>query len=120
MSGNPSGRPRGIVEFIKGETNDYEDLLSFMVKVAKGQDIPGYKPTLKERMDCINSLLNRSVGKPTQVLVETGEDTSKEVLATMQALLKKGTKASNDGEPTKMPENVSAIDQMRFKLPKNT
>ena len=123
VSGNPGGRPntRNVVEFIRDNTNNYEDILGFMVKVATGRDIPGHKPTLRERMDASNALLDRSIGKPIQAVVEADDEHGKEVLANLQALLHvKETEASTEGEPVEMPGNVSAIDQMRSKPPKNT
>ena len=117
MSGNPSGRPstRNVVEFIRDNTNNYEDLLGFMVKVATGQDIEGYKPTIRERMDASNALLDRSIGKPIQTVVESGDGSTREVLQTMQKLLKVKTPEKDKVESAVVPENVSAIDAMRSK-----
>ena len=123
VSGNPGGRPntRNVIEFIRDNTNNYEDILGFMVKVATGRDIEGHKPTLRERMDASNALLDRSIGKPIQAVVETGDEHGKEVLATLQALLHvKKTEASTEGESAQMPENVSPIGSMRGKPSKNT
>ena len=70
-------------------------------------------------MDASNALLDRSIGKPAQTVVETGESSTREVLQTMQALLKVKTPAKNKAESAEMPENVSPIDAMRSKPPRN-
>ena len=77
--------------------------------------IDGKKPTLREQLDATREPLDRSVGNPIQTIVEKGDDTSKEVLATMQALLKLNTEAPAEVEAGEMPVNVSPIDQMRTK-----
>ncbi len=57
-------------------------------------------------------------------MVETGDDTSKQVLATMRALLRKDkvqqAATESEEESTEMPENVSPMDAMRSKPPRNT
>ena len=122
VSGNPGGRPKGVVDYIRANTNDYTDILDLLLKVAKGEEVDGHKPTPKERTDCVKELLDRSVGKPTQAVVETGDSSTREVLQTMQALLHKGqeTAAKDKVESAEMPENVSPIDVMRTKPRRNT
>ena len=116
VSGNPGGRPKGVVDYIKSKTDDYADLLGFLLKVSKGEEITGHKPTLRERLDATRELLDRSVGKPTQTIVEKSDETAKEVLVTMQKLLEKDNAATEDqAESAGLPENVSPIDMMRGK-----
>ena len=55
-------------------------------------------------------------------MVETGDDTSEQVLATMQALLKQGKQpeaAADRLQPSELPENVSPIDAMKVPKPPN-
>lgn len=116
VSGNPGGRPKGVVDYVKAQTNDYMELLDLLLKVSRGEPLDGKKPTLREQLDATRELLDRSVGKPTQTIVEKGDETAKEVLVTMQKLLEKDDAATEDKtESAGLPENVSPIDAMKFK-----
>ena len=110
VSGNPQGThvTKGIVDYIKDRTDNYKDLISMLLDVTFGVKLPDTdnKPwayTMQQRLDCLNSVLDRSIGKPTQTIVESGDDTAKEVLVTMQKLLDK-----KDNSPA--PEALQAPD----------
>ena len=110
VSGNPQGShvTKGIVDYIKGRTDNYKDLISMLLDVTFGVKLPDTdnKPwayTMQQRLDCLNSVLDRSIGKPTQTIIETGDDTAKEVLVAMQKLLDK-----KDGGPA--PEALQGAD----------
>ena len=81
-------RARGIVSLIKAETNDYATLIDNLVKASRGEEVHGKKPSYKDIMDATNSLLDRSIGKPTQQVLHTGDDIAKELLATRQEALR--------------------------------
>lgn len=66
VSGNPGGRPKGVIDYVKAQTSDYMDLLDVLLKVSRGEEINVQMPTLREQFGCTNDLLDRSVGKPTQ------------------------------------------------------
>ena len=73
------------------------------------------RPTLKEQLECAKELLDRCTGRPTQVAVETGDDTSRQVPATTQRILKR-QQAKEQEQPNKpLIENVSPIDAIRDK-----
>lgn len=58
---NPSGRPKNISAIIKELSNDYEDYLVMLDKWAHDTGI-----SMKDRIACLNMLLDRGVGKPSQ------------------------------------------------------
>lgn len=120
--GNAGGRGNtGIVAFVKGQTNNYQDLLQFLVDVAKGKTITtGSKthvPSFKDRLDATNSLLDRSIGKPTQQVYHTSDEETKQLMADRARLrvLEAERKAITrkpviEHEPTK---SISSIQAMR-------
>ena len=62
-SGNPGGRPRGLVAKIRLETRDGEELADFVLSVfrnAKAKD--------QDRMDAATWLADRGFGKPVQTI----------------------------------------------------
>lgn len=121
ISGNPQGThvPKGIVDYIKSRTSNYEDLMDLLLKVAFGRKLPNTqgKPwtyTMQQRLECLNSLLDRSIGKPTQTIVEIGDETAKDVLAKMQASLKERLDTNTGSEaPVEADGNVSPIQVLR-------
>lgn len=93
-SGNPSGgngSAPGVVAYIKGITNDCFEMVDLFVTVMRGDKLEGseWVSGPKERMQAASELLDRAIGKPKQTIEETGDDTAKEVLVTMQRLLDK-------------------------------
>jgi len=80
-SGNPGGRPKGLVRSIREKTGDGVDLVEFMLAVKDGKAPPGFgrDPTLKEGMEAVTWLANRGFGMPSQPLnlgldEDTGDD----------------------------------------------
>ena len=116
VSGNPGGRPKGLVDYVKSKTNDLRELIDFLYQIHQGQEIDGHKPTFKERMEATSALLDRGAGKPTQQLQHTGDDRAKELLALRQESLRMQREAVAKQEPARdsaPAENVSPIRAMR-------
>jgi hypothetical protein len=69
VSGNPSGRPRGLVRSIRQETDDGTAIVALMVRVLRGQRVRlGDRvqwPTLQERIEAASWLANHAYGKPS-------------------------------------------------------
>ena len=97
--------------------------MDMLLDVTLGNKLPdtegkAWTYTMRERLECLNSLLDRSIGKPTQTIVETGDDTSKEVLATMQALLKVDKEGETAVDASVEPEsNLNPIQIMSGRNP---
>jgi hypothetical protein len=70
-SGNPGGRPKGLVRAIREQTRDGEELVRFMLHVFRGET-EGAR--LKERLDAATWLADRGFGKPVQAMEHTGKD----------------------------------------------
>ncbi len=109
-------RARGIVALIKERSNNYEELIGLLLDVAKGNKIDGQKPNLKDRMDATNSLLDRAIGKPTQQIIASVDDETKQLMAdrlrlrVLEAESKQATVI--DSEPVTRKE-VTSLQQMR-------
>lgn len=71
QSGNPGGRPKGLVKAIREQTCDGEQLVAFMLQVFRGE-VPGAK--LRDQMDAVTWLADRGFGKPVQALEHSGKD----------------------------------------------
>jgi hypothetical protein len=71
QSGNPAGRPRGIVRAIREQTRDGDDLVAFVVRVFRGE-IEGVR--LRDRLEAATWLADRGFGKPTQGVELAGKD----------------------------------------------
>jgi hypothetical protein len=71
QSGNPAGRPKGIVRAIREQTRDGDDLVSFVVRVFRGE-VEGVK--LRDRFEAATWLADRGFGKPTQGVELAGKD----------------------------------------------
>ena len=65
-SGNPGGRPKGLAERVRQETNDGKMILDFMIAVARGAKIDGRKPRLADRVDANKWLADRGWGRAIQ------------------------------------------------------
>lgn len=66
VSGNPGGRPRGLVAKIRLETREGEELVAFMLRVfrnAKAKD--------RDRMEAATWLADRGFGRPVQTVETT-------------------------------------------------
>jgi len=61
VSGNPAGRPRGLVKAIRESTRDGEELVAFMVKVLRGR-VVGVR--VRDQIDAATWLADRGFGKP--------------------------------------------------------
>lgn len=70
-SGNPGGRPKGLVRAIREQTDDGEHLVEFMLRVFRGE-AEGAK--LRDRMEAATWLADRGFGKPIQALEHSGRD----------------------------------------------
>lgn len=69
QSGNPGGRPRGMVQKIREATDDGEQIADFILQVFHGE-VEGVK--LKDRLEAATWLADRGFGKPVQAMnVET-------------------------------------------------
>jgi hypothetical protein len=71
QSGNPGGRPKGIVRAIRAHTHDGDDLVAFVVRVFRGE-VEGVK--LRDRLEAATWLADRGFGKPTQGVELAGKD----------------------------------------------
>jgi len=102
--GNRAGgaRQKGIVSLIKEETNNYADLITNLVEASKGEEVHGRKPSYKDIMDATNSLLDRAIGKPTQQIIASVDDETKQLMAdrlrlrVLEAEGKQGNQSSGD------------------------
>ena len=80
-SGNPGGKYKGIVDYVKSRTNNYQDLIDLLLDGAAGKSIDGHTPTFQQRVDCANDLLNRTIGKPIQQIQHQEYDGVKALMA---------------------------------------
>jgi hypothetical protein len=70
VSGNPGGRPKGLVRKIREETRDGEEMVEYMLRVARDEG-----ETTKARSEAYTWLADRGFGKPTQTEVRFSGDT---------------------------------------------
>lgn len=74
-SGNPGGRPRGFVAAIRDATNDGEELVTFVLKVFRGESIGtgkgAQRPRLADRLAAATWLADRGFGRPIQAVENT-------------------------------------------------
>lgn len=63
QSGNPGGRPRGLVAEIRTRTNDGVTLVGFMLRVFEGK-LRGAR--LRDRIEAATWLADRGFGRPVQ------------------------------------------------------
>jgi hypothetical protein len=71
QSGNPGGRPKGLVSAIREQTRDGEELVTFMLRVFRGE-ADGAR--LRDRLEAATWLADRGFGKPTQAMELAGKD----------------------------------------------
>ena len=62
QSGNPGGRPKGLAKAVR-EAYTADDLVSAMVKLAKGEPVAGLKPRMADVTDALKWLADRGWGK---------------------------------------------------------
>jgi hypothetical protein len=65
VSGNPGGRPRGLVATIRAETEDGAEMVAFMLRVLRDQEAD---VRLRDRVAAATWLADRCFGKPPQAL----------------------------------------------------
>jgi Family of unknown function (DUF5681) len=61
VSGNPGGRPKGLVRRIREETSDGEELVDYMLAVFRDEN-----GSRRDRIAAATWLSDRGFGKPTQ------------------------------------------------------
>ena len=61
VSGNPSGRRKGVTALVRSLSNDYKDYINILDKFIRDESL-----SAKDRKACIAEILDRSLGKPTQ------------------------------------------------------
>ena len=66
VSGNPGGRPKGLVRRIREETNDGEELVDYMLGVFRDLAAPA-----RDRTAAATWLADRGFGRPTQTVLNT-------------------------------------------------
>jgi hypothetical protein len=69
VSGNPGGRPKGLVRKIREETRDGDEMVEYMLRVARDETEPS-----KARIDAYTWLADRGFGKPTKTEVRFSGD----------------------------------------------
>jgi predicted nucleic acid-binding Zn ribbon protein len=65
QSGNPGGRPKGLVETIRASTQDGQELVQFMLQLFRGE-MKGAR--MRDRMEAATWLCDRGFGKPAQAI----------------------------------------------------
>ena len=71
QSGNPGGRPRGLVRAIRDQTREGDELVAFVMRVFRGE-VEGVR--LRDRLEAATWLADRGFGKPTQGVELAGKD----------------------------------------------
>jgi len=69
VSGNPGGRPPGLAELVREQTQDGQELVRFMLGVLRGRKQP-----VRLRMEAAAWLADRGFGKALQQMELTGAD----------------------------------------------
>jgi hypothetical protein len=71
QSGNPGGRPKGLVRAIREQTTDGEEIVAFVLRVFRGK-ADGVK--LRDQLEAATWLADRGFGKPVQAMEHAGKD----------------------------------------------
>ena len=71
VSGNPSGRPKGLASYVRETTNNGQEMVDLMVSVMRGEAIDGMKPRITDRMNAATWLSDRAFGKPVAQIEAT-------------------------------------------------
>jgi hypothetical protein len=66
VSGNPGGRPKGLVRRIREETNDGEEVVDYTLGVFRDPAVPP-----RDRTAAATWLSDRGFGRPTQTALST-------------------------------------------------
>lgn len=88
ISGNPGGRPKGLMQWVREQTKDGKELVRIMLEIARGQlvieetylDSKGKEKTLEkaprhqDRISAIEWLADRGFGKAVTQIEVTGKD----------------------------------------------
>jgi hypothetical protein len=69
VSGNPGGRPKGLVRRIREETKDGEELVDFMLGVFRAEG-----ESTKTRVEAASWLADRGFGRPQQTTLVGAAD----------------------------------------------
>ena len=86
VSGNPGGRPKGIVSLIRQRTKDGAELVEFMLRVFRGKlKTAG----LNQRMEAATWLADRGFGRPVQAIEQSGSEEPYDPLRWLSALSRK-------------------------------
>lgn len=72
QSGNPGGRPKGLVSLVRERTRDGEALVECALKLLRGEEVlPGRKPRLEDVRWAIEWLADRGFGRAVQTVDST-------------------------------------------------
>ena len=71
VSGNPSGRPRGLASYVRETTNNGKEMVDLMTSIMRGETIDGTAPRIRDRMEAASWLADRAFGKPTTQIEAT-------------------------------------------------
>jgi hypothetical protein len=69
VSGNPGGRPKGLVRRIREETGDGEELVDYMLRVFRAEG-----ESTKTRVEAASWLADRGFGRPQQTTLVGAAD----------------------------------------------
>jgi Family of unknown function (DUF5681) len=69
VSGNPGGRPKGLVRRIREETGDGEELVDYMLRVFRAEG-----ESTKTRVEAASWLADRGFGRPQQTTLVGSAD----------------------------------------------
>lgn len=120
-SGNPGGRPRGIVRAIREQTRDGEEIVSLMVAVMLGE-VKGAR--VKDRMDAACWLADRGYGRAVQQMDRDGfalstptasvtmmiGGTQENYIAMLRKLRGENAESPRPDEPRQLPNPVDSLD----------
>ena len=93
VSGNPSGRPKGLGSYIRETTDGGREMVDLMVQVMRGSTINGMRPKLRDMTDAAGWLVDRGFGKPIAMVdsrtmnvdMTLSELSSEKLIALLQA-----------------------------------
>ena len=71
QTGNPGGRPRGLAQLIRENTNNGQELVDFLLLVLRSTGPQGYRTD--HRIAAAKELLDRGFGKAVQQVEHSGE-----------------------------------------------
>lgn len=72
---NPGGRPKGLSQFLRGQTKDGEELARWYLAIWRGEgEFAGARLPLNIRMEAAEWIANRGFGKPVQATEISGPE----------------------------------------------